>query len=283
MITQQLVSTLSIGLVMLISFVVMRAAYGFHVRLHGYSYAESMSNGNDAAFVRFAGIFLGSTLAFWGVIAPTELGPLHDVVKTVKSLIFVIAFMVIAGYVNEWLILSRIDNLKAIFKEGNMSVAIIESGSYISTGLIFSASQASDGSFINNTMWFFGGQILLIVAVFVYAVLRNGTYGVDEMHESVYRDNVGYAFSLTGFVVSAGIVLHVVIVNVEKPVMAGASLFVWIIVTFMLQYFMNRFTIRGQNLKEIISVDVGKSPSVGAGILQGFMFLVSALVITILN
>ncbi len=272
--------TALIGTVMLIAFFVMRAAFGIHMHLHGYSYAASMAEGNNAAFIRFAGIFLGAGLGFWGVIAPTELGLLHDLVKIIQSLLLVITFMVVAGYVNDKLILPRLDNLHSIFVQKNVSVALIECGSFIATGLIFSASQQGEDSLWKSTMWFVGGQLLLIAAVYVYAF---ATGGVAKMNEQAFVNNTGSALSLMGFIISVGLVIRSLVINIERPEAAALALLVWVIVTAVLQFAMNRLVVRGENLSNIVASYDKNSASIGAGALQGFMFLVSALVIAVLN
>lgn len=273
-----LTSTALVGLVMLIAFFVMRTAFGLQMHMHGYSYAEEMKAGNGAAYIRFAGIFLGAGLGFWSVIAPTELGIVHDLVKITQSLLLVIVFMVVAGYVNDKVMLTQVDNLHAIFKEKNTAVALIECGSFIATGLIFSGSQQGEDVLLTSISWFIGGQFLLIAAVYVYASVSGGVFRMNDLSRS---DNVGYALSLTGFIVSVGIVVRVLVLNVDKYYAAIGALLVWMIVTAVLQFVMNRLTVRGENLSHI--TQEGGKGSVGAGALQGIMFLVSALVIAVLN
>jgi len=278
-----LMYAIPVAIVMLVAFMIMRAVYGKHVGLHGYSYADSIVNGNTAAAIRFVGIFFGSTLGFWGVLSPTGLGLINDLARIVQCLVLVITFMVVAGYINDKLILHKIDNLKAIFHEANLSVALVECGTFIATGLILAASQSGDSTFLSNVMWFLGGQILLAGATYLFAFLHGGLPGVDEMHESMNVDNRSYAFSLFGFTVSVGIVLNVLIKNVDKPVAAILSLLAWVVVTFLLQFIFNRLMVPGRNLVSMVGMKAATAPNTGAGLLQGSMFLASALVITVLN
>lgn len=275
---------LSLGIVALIAFIVMRAAFGYQMRLHGYSYAQAMAEKNNAVYIRFAGVIFGGTLAFWGVISPTERGFLQDMITIFQCLVQVVVFMIVAGYVNDKLILSRIDNLKAIFKDGNKAVAILELATFIATGLIFSSSQLGDGGFLYNLIWFAIGQAVLIAMVFTYAICHGSQNGVDQMHENVGKGNMGYALSLGGFIISVGLVLHVLIINIDKPLLSVAALIMWVAVTLSLQFFMNRFIIPGKNLWDmIVESATSGAPSEGAGFLQGLMFLTSALIITVLN
>lgn len=271
-----------IGLMMLVSFLIFRTGYGVHVHMHGYSYTEAISRGNNAALIRFAGIFFGSAIAFWGTIAPTELGFVQDLIKISQNIFLVMFFMIIAGYVNDKFILISLNNLQLIFREDNVSVAIVELASFVATGLIFSASQSGTDTLLSSVVWFVFGQGLLILSTHLWAMYSHGWKMFRrEMDRHMHNNNCGYALALAGYIISLGIVLNVVIKNVEKIEAVFSSLFVWFVVTVVLQSLKNHLVVRHQTLKYMIGKNNGGN--LGAGVLEGAMYLSSALIITVLN
>ncbi len=261
-----------ICIVFLISIMAMRAVFGQQVRWHGYSYADVIASGGSAASIRLAGLLLGGTIGFWGVITPTELGPLHDLVKITQSLLFVMTFVIIAGYVNDKVMFHQVDNLREVFVNNNTAVAVLEFASFVATGLIFNGTQSSGEYVLAGVVWFIIGQLLMVTSVYLYAFLHGG---IKVMNDEAKNGNLAYAFSCTGFIISVGVVIRSIANSVARIELIVATFLAWVVVAFILQYVVNHL---------IVPKKSANTPkSYGVGVLQGSTFLLSALVTSVLS
>ena len=122
------------------------------------SVTEIEDNNNIAIAIRNAGIYLG--------IGITMIGTIGDPIKQVYEGLIAMAFVLIAIFISDKIVFSKIINSKEIAK-GNIALAISEFGLFVSTGIIAYSSFIGSGPFISSVVFFILGQMVFILSALI--------------------------------------------------------------------------------------------------------------------
>ena len=150
MITATISVAIAFGILVLARFAIHKMFNGSYKSLE-----EVETKGNIAVAIRNAGIYIGVAMAMVGVIS----SPLTQLVDGLTALVF----LLIATVVTDKIVFSKVVNSTEI-GNGNISLAVAESGLFIGTGNIAMASFAGEGPYISSIVFFLLGQAVLVLA-----------------------------------------------------------------------------------------------------------------------
>lgn len=230
---------------------------------------------NPAFGVSFTGYIVGLAIATLTGLTPSGSSYLADITLVMLHGAFAVALLIAAGLVNDYCILYKISNTSAIFDENNLGVGLVEAGSYLATSFILAGSWSS-GGWTHVLLWFLIGQVLLVMAAFLYHLLT--THGVQS---EIDDGNMAAALGLTGFLVAIGWVIWEAL---RGPVTTfvvdfkgvGLEFFIALIVLITVRYIADLVLLPNATFKEEIM-----QRNVNAGLLEAAIYIISAGAFTI--
>lgn len=166
---------------------------------------EAIMAGNMAAAVRVSGMALGLLLAFVGFHSTSgaDTTPLGAYTELGLEGLVMVGLMVVSGFISNALILPSIKNDEQV-RDGNTSVALVEFGTYVATGLIAWGSFSGDGGGIVSALVFFGlGQVCLLLVTKLYQWRTR-----FDLYTEIKGDNRTAAILLMGQLISMGLILR---------------------------------------------------------------------------
>lgn len=158
---------------------------------------------NLAVGFKRAGFYLAIPLGMYGAFSGSSAGFQRDVITLAIDGAALTLFLLIAGFINDRIILRKVKNYEEI-KKNNIAVGLIECGQYVATGLIaMGALSGEGGGILSAVVFFFAGQIALLLVVFLYQLAT--PYNVIGEIES---GNTAAGLMLAGIMVAVSVTLY---------------------------------------------------------------------------
>lgn len=248
-----LAATWPLLIIVLVFIPVARAVFGFIARLQGYSFTEqAVDKDNPAVLLRFAGLLLGTVVAFIGIIHPTNLGWMEDVKLLIASGVGVIVAIIVSAWLNDKVILSGVHNTYEIVTCRNIAVGIVEFSTLVATGLIFAGAVGGPyGGLLENLGWFIAGQVTLIVLAYVYDYLF-----VQNVRSAIYTGNTACAIALGGFLLSGGVALRDAVSRADAVWEIPVYMLAWAVLMFIIELLLNYVIVPGHRIRsELVDDD----------------------------
>ena len=164
-------------------------------------FRSAFPSDNGAFGLRRAGFSLGLLIAMAAGLAGPSRGLGHDLWAVLVDGLMAIVMLAVAWFFNEYLILPTINNTRAL-AQGNRAVGIVEFASLTATGIIAYGSFTGTGGWPTVAVFFFLGQLALILAFWVSTWLTKA----DDLRE-IEKDNLAMAGYLSGTIIAISIVL----------------------------------------------------------------------------
>ena len=169
---------------------------------------EIEEQGNLALALRRAGFYVGVAVGMLGALSGSSIGFVSDVKELALDGALVTAFLFVALYLNNWVIVHGIDNDGAI-RQKNVAVGLTELGSYVATGLIaYGAFSGQGGGVVSAIVFFTLGQAALLVFVVLYEAITP-----FRVIEEVRANNASAGLMLAGMVIALGWIIKASIVG----------------------------------------------------------------------
>lgn len=156
---------------------------------------------NTAVSLRRFGLYVGISIALAGVMT--------DDVSGIDILVFLLdgaiatAIFFIAHFINEVAIVPKVPNNELI-KAGNVSTGILEAGSFIATGILLNgAFSDTEGGTFYSIIFFFIGQALLILAVYLHQKLYR-----FNVAKCMIQGNLSAGITVAGLLVAYSLILR---------------------------------------------------------------------------
>jgi len=177
-----------------------------------------IDNGNVAVGLRRAGLYIGIAIALSGAMGGSSKGFLLDLIQLLVDGLIITGFMFSSRSINDFIMLSNINNDKECVKEflqpdgskivGNRAVGMVEAGMYIATGFILNGSiSGTGGTFFQGiasaVLFFILGQMALLVFGFLYELITP-----FNVRNEIKDNNLAAGIGLGGILVALGIILR---------------------------------------------------------------------------
>ena len=166
--------------------------------------SELVDKDNAALALVLCGYYLGLTFSIGGVIAGPSAGLENDLIDMLVYGPLAIILLNLSALINDRFILSEFNIKKEILQDQNCGTGVVEFAIFIATGLnIFGALYGLGGSIVTAVVFWFVGQIALILASKYYNFITQ-----YNIHEQIENDNVAVGIGFAGALIAIGNLLR---------------------------------------------------------------------------
>ncbi len=244
---------------------------------------ELVEKDNFAFILSYVGYFAALTIAIGGAIV----GESYDFTTDIQHIfiygIIAIALLHLAAWISNKVILNKFDLKKEIITDKNEGSGIIEAAIYIANGLILygaliGESETLTAGISTFLIYWVIGNIVLILASKIFS-----TWMGYNIHDEVEKDNVAAGISFSGAILAIGIITMnaildpfldwtTTLVDISLQTVLGCLLLP------IMRVFADKILLPGRKLTdEIINQE---KPNIGAGLIEAFAYIASAILIT---
>ena len=191
--------------------------------------------------------------------------------------------LLIAARISNKLILYKFDLKKEIITDKNEGSGIIEAAIYISNGLILYGALIGESETLIQGIttfiiyWAIGNFVLIIASkIFISWMSYN-------IHDEIEKDNVAAGLAFSGAILAIGIITMNALLDPfldwkTTLIEIGIQTVVGCILLPIMRLFSDKILLPGRKLTdEIINQE---KPNVGAGLIEAFAYIASAILIT---
>ena len=245
-----------------------------------YSIQSELVDKDNAAFALvLCGYYLGLTFSIGGIIDGPSAGIENDLIDMLVYGPLAIILLNLSALINDRFILNEFNIKKEILQDQNCGTGVVEFAVFIATGLnIFGALYGLGGSIVTAVVFWFVGQIALILASKYYNFITQ-----YNIHEQIENDNVAVGIGFAGALIAIGNLLRAA--SAENFIswqdnLPTFILFmgVGIILLPVIRTLTDRILLPGRSLSDELVNQV--KPNQGAGFLEASSYIGSSFLIT---
>jgi uncharacterized membrane protein YjfL (UPF0719 family) len=265
-----------------IIFIIGKIAYKqLHPSIHIQQ--ELVEKDNFAFILSYVGFFTALTISIGGSIVGESYDFMTDIQQIFIYGVSATFLLLLASWISNKVILHKFDLKKEVIVDKNEGSGIIEAAIFIANGLILYGALVGESETLLEGIttfivyWFIGNVVLIIASkIFI-------SWMSYDIHEAIEKDNVAAGVSFAGAIVAIGIITMNAIldpfvdwtstlVNISVQTVAGCILLP------IMRVFADKILLPGQKLTdEIINQE---KPNIGAGLIEAFAYIASAILIT---
>ena len=163
---------------------------------------------NPAMGLHVCGFLLGMVLVLSSVFSGDSGEPtLAHFIEEIKEVALYgalgLVLLLLAGLINDKLILHSFDNRKEIIEKENKAVAALTGTTYISSGVIIAAAIYASVDIISVLIFYGVGQLILLIFMFIYQKMT----AYDDLQELGEKQNLPVALSISGNLLAYSLIL----------------------------------------------------------------------------
>jgi uncharacterized membrane protein YjfL (UPF0719 family) len=244
---------------------------------------ELVEKDNFAFILSYVGFFAALTIAIGGTIV----GESYDFITDIQHIfiygISATFLLLLAAWISNKVILHKFDLKKEIIVDKNEGSGIIEAAIFIANGLILYGALVGESETLLQgittfVVYWFIGNIVLIIASKIFI-----SWMSYDIHDAIEKDNVAAGVSFAGAIIAIGIITMNAIIdpfvdwtstlaNISIQTVLGCILLP------IMRVFADKILLPGQKLTdEIVNQE---KPNIGAGLIEAFAYIASAILIT---
>jgi len=244
---------------------------------------ELVEKDNFAFILSYVGFFAALTIAIGGTIV----GESYDFITDIQHIfiygISATFLLLLAAWISNKVILHKFDLKKEIIVDKNEGSGIIEAAIFIANGLILYGALVGESETLLQgittfVVYWFIGNIVLIIASKIFI-----SWMSYDIHYAIEKDNVAAGVSFAGAIIAIGIITMNAIIdpfvdwtstlaNISIQTVLGCILLP------IMRVFADKILLPGQKLTdEIVNQE---KPNIGAGLIEAFAYIASAILIT---
>jgi len=164
---------------------------------------ELVERDNPALSLAVAGYYLGLALSIGGALAGPGLGIVDDLIDLFMYGVLSIILLNISWFICDKVILRKFKISDELIRDQNQGTGVVSFGVSVASGLIIFGSVTGQGGNIwTAAVFWFMGQIMLIVASLVYNLITP-----YDIHAEIEKDNVAAGVGFAGCLIAIGIVI----------------------------------------------------------------------------
>ena len=244
---------------------------------------ELVDKDNFAFILSYVGYFTALIIVIGGTIVGESYDFATDILLIFVYGILGIALLLIAAWISNKLILTKFDLKKEIIADKNEGSGIIEAAIYIANGLILYGALIGESETLLNGIttfliyWIIGNFVLIIASKIFTSWMSY------DIHTEIENDNVAAGISFSGAVLAIGIITMnaildpfvnwtTTLVDISLQTVLGCILLP------IIRLFADKILLPGRKLTdEIVNQE---KPNIGAGLIEAFAYVASAILIT---
>ena len=241
-------------------------------KIEGYDpINEMLFRDNPALGIRYALFAIAVVFAVLGIFDRAQ-GDSGAWLFTQNALLAVI-LIYLSRYLNDWLILYHFSNNREVVQEKNSAVAVVEGATYLASAYVIAGAfyDWENGLWI-ALVWFFIGQLMLILLALLYRLVGKG---VDA---ALDEQNLAVGISLASFLLSGGMVCGAVISGPSQGwrsdmITIALYLSAWVFLMLMAHFISDKLTFRSSHLGE----EVMEQRNIAAALFKAVIFIAVTL------
>ncbi len=240
---------------------------------------ELVVQDNFAFALAHTGYFIGLLLAIGSAIIGPSNGLLNDLIDIFFYGLLAIVLLNISLIINDKIILRKFSVYDEIIRDQNAGTGVIEGANAIATGLvILGAVSGEGGNFLTAIVFWFLGQIIIILTTFVYAWIVP-----YDVHEHIEKDNVAAGIGFAGAVVAIANLVRAALMHdfgnwLDSLQDIGIDVVLGLLFLPVARIIADKVLLPGQNLTdEIINQE---KPNNGAAIIEAFAYVGGSVLIS---
>jgi len=244
---------------------------------------ELVDKDNFAFILSYVGYFAALIIVIGGTIVGESYDFATDILLIFVYGILGIALLLVAAWISNKLILTKFDLKKEIIADKNEGSGIIEAAIYIANGLILYGALIGESETLLSgittfLIYWIIGNFVLIVASKIFT-----SWMSYDIHTEIENDNVAAGISFSGAVLAIGIITMnaildpfvdwtTTLVDISLQTVLGCILLP------VIRLFADKILLPGRKLTdEIVNQE---KPNIGAGLIEAFAYVASAILIT---
>jgi len=241
-------------------------------KIEGYDpINEMLFRDNPALGIRYALFAIAVVFAVLGIFDRAQ-GDSGAWLFTQNALLAVI-LIYLSRYLNDWLILYHFSNNREVVQEKSSAVAVVEGATYLASAYVIAGAfyDWENGLWI-ALVWFFIGQLMLILLALLYRLVGKGVDAALDEH------NLAVGISLAGFLLSGGMVCGAVISGPSQGwrsdmITIALYLSAWVFLMLMAHFISDKLTFRSSHLGE----EVMEQRNIAAALFKAVIFIAVTL------
>ena len=267
-----LIGPLSLAAGILLLLISLAAFLWLSGKMEGYDpINEMLFRDNPALALRYALFAIAVVFAMLGIFDRAQ-GDFGAWSFTQHALLVVI-LVYLSRYLNDWLILYHFSNNREVVQEKNTAVAVVEGATYLASAHVIAGAfyDWENGPWI-ALVWFFIGQVMLILLALLY---RFAGKGVDA---ALDEQNLAVGISLASFLLSGGMVCGAVISGPSQGwrsdmITIALYLSAWVFLMLMAHFISDKLTFRSSRLGD----EVMEQRNIAAALFKAVIFIALTL------
>ena len=239
---------------------------------------ELVEKDNLALALAVIGYYLGLVFVIGGTLVGESGGLVEDIIDIFFYGIVAIILLNISNIINDKIILYKFNNVKEIIDDQNAGTGIVVGGNYFANGLIlYGAFSGEGGDLITACAFWLLGQVVLIIASFVYNLITS-----YDVHEHIEKDNVAVGVAFAGMIIALGNLICLGItgdfVSWEKNLTEFAGfVIIGLILLPLIRFVTDKILLPGRKLTdELVNQE---KPNIGAGAIEAFSYIAASIII----
>ena len=239
---------------------------------------ELTDRDNLAFALPLGAYYLGILIVMGGPLSGPARGNLwRDAVSVVAWGLLAVLLLNLAAVANRRVLFRGFDFTDEILERGNVAAGIVAAGSHIANALLVLGALADEGGFVPAAVFWVYGQVLLMVAAFVF--LRLVRY---DLPAEVRKGNRAVALTLAGVLVAIGNVVRMSITGPFEgwtPAFAASTGYAMagLVLLFVARQLTDWVLLPGVTIRqEVVEQEV---PNIGVGYLEGLFYLGASFLI----
>ena len=239
------------------------------------NFVEITEKNNLALSFSVVGFLLANTIIYVSVLLGPSEGLLSDIINVTIYTALGMVLLVIARFINDKVLLHAFCNHGQLIDHQSLSVGIVQSAFYITSGLIIGGALTGEGSLVSALVFYTLGQGFLILFTKAYDVITRFAL-MDELE----NNNIAAATSYGLTVIAMGIILlHALAGGFDSWEASLKSFAIDAVVAFTLLPIV-RFLIDKLLLTSVnIDTEIHERQNIAVALLEGGIAVAVALVI----
>lgn len=236
---------------------------------------------NRAYLIQRLSIVVAQIIAMTGALAATPGQAAADVIWLAVEGIWILLFLLAARVLVDKVVLSRVDNLKAMY-DGNTAIGIVEAGFYIGFGLILNGSLSGSAPTIGQ------GFLASLVFSVLGVALVIGVYWLHEyvtpyhVRSALEEGRVATALELAGVLVAVSLVVRQGVTGDFTGWGDGVTGFLSVAILAVALLYLMRFLLNKILPGTCKLADIHEDNLVGAAGFMAGLFVAEALAVSVL-
>lgn len=244
---------------------------------------ELVIKDNLAFSTVITGYYVGLIVIIGSAIIGESRGFLNDVFDITLYSFLGIILLNISAVIVDKIILKQFDLTKEIIEDQNVGAGIIKGVSFISIGLILFGSITGESNgyifgLITALAYWIIGLVIMVITSKIYSIM------IDyDISREVEKDNVAAGLAFSGALLAISIIIMNALLGnftswVDTLIEVGLQVLLGIILLPIMRLVADKILLPGQKLTdEIVNQD---KPNIGAGLIEAFAYVGSAILIT---